>query len=388
LNSGDARKYDEAALWQNAIEPRLHPFSETVQFQLLDRWKALGQTVELVLQTPTFDDNTPAWDIMVKSIDQPVTWNERRALVGLDPLPDYEPDGITPLGVRIDMSIKITQTAFGPGEDGTFTQAPTPQVTVTPRETALLTEGKATLRAPFGHVRDQVEGTVTPKIQAAVQKYLADQRDAVVARIREKIEHILHKPTDASWIGRWDDKLRAALMPELEPVAVKITAEAATVLGKPQKAATEFDTRVLAFVQGRVGERITGINETSRDAVLDVVKQTITEATQEGLSPAATADILTERVKGLTVWNDARAEMIARTELMNAYNDAALQSYREYDVSQVVAMDGDKDEECASRDGNTYSIDDASNITDHPNGTLDWAPVKASLSRAVMRDAA
>jgi hypothetical protein len=44
-------------------------------------------------------------------------------------------------------------------------------------------------------------------------------------------------------------------------------------------------------------------------------------------------------------------------------------------VNQVQAIDGDKDTECAERDGRYYSTDDALNVTDHPNGTLDWVPI-------------
>ncbi len=56
-------------------------------------------------------------------------------------------------------------------------------------------------------------------------------------------------------------------------------------------------------------------------------------------------------------------------------NASQIESYREYDVSQVQAIDGDGDEECAARDGQVFDLDDALAIEDHPNGTLDWEPV-------------
>lgn len=379
LNSGDSRKWEEAALWQNAIEPRLKAFAETVQFELLDRWKALGSELNLVLETPEFDDATPAWDLLEKSKAAPVTWNEQRALVGLDPLPDYDGGG-NPLGVRITMPNTVVQIAVGPDAAGNFAvlPEPEPEVTVTEPDVALLESGKATVRGPFADVRERLEGTVTPRLQAAVGKFLAAQRDEITGRITERIEQIIRKPRDGSWLGGWNDRLRAVLTPELEPIAVKISARAADVLDKPQKA-DAFSDRVLAFVLGRVGERITGINETSRLAVLDTVRDVVAEGAKEGWSPAVTADHLTAEIKGLAVWNDARAELIARTELMNAYNDAALHSYREYEVKTVEALDGDVDAECAARNGQRYPIDEAFGISDHPNGTLDWAPVKASM---------
>jgi hypothetical protein len=70
-----------------------------------------------------------------------------------------------------------------------------------------------------------------------------------------------------------------------------------------------------------------------------------------------------------------RAERIARTESMLAYNEASLASYAEYDVEMVEAMDGDEDEECRIRNGQTFTIAEAAGIEDHPNGTLGWAPI-------------
>ena len=56
-------------------------------------------------------------------------------------------------------------------------------------------------------------------------------------------------------------------------------------------------------------------------------------------------------------------------------NEAALESYREYGVERVVAIDGDEDAECAARNGQEFDLDEAMDIEDHPNGTLDWVPV-------------
>ena len=60
---------------------------------------------------------------------------------------------------------------------------------------------------------------------------------------------------------------------------------------------------------------------------------------------------------------------------MFAYNAAALESYGALGVEKVEASDGDDDEECAERNGQTYSLAEAEGIEDHPNGTLDWIPV-------------
>jgi hypothetical protein len=54
-------------------------------------------------------------------------------------------------------------------------------------------------------------------------------------------------------------------------------------------------------------------------------------------------------------------------------------------VTEVEAIDGDEDSECAARHGQRYPIDEALGITDHPNGTLDWLPVlKAEVDPMLM----
>lgn len=121
----------------------------------------------------------------------------------------------------------------------------------------------------------------------------------------------------------------------------------------------------------------TQINEATREALRGIIATAIAE----GLSARDAA----ARVREWSGWDEYRAERIARTEMMNAYNSAALDTYGEYGVRQVVADDGDKDEQCAARHGNVYSVDDAHAIADHPNGTLDWLPVAEGLDPQQVR---
>lgn len=373
LNSGDARKYDDASLWQNAIEPRLHSLAETIQFHLIDRAQ---RDLSLVLELPTFDDNAPAWEILAKSREAPVTWNEQRQLVGLDPLPDYDGEGL-PLGLRITMPLGLTQVAQGPDAHGGFAVIPEPPK-VLPPEQPLLEPGpqKATT------VRGRLEATMTPKLRASVSEFLHAQRDELLTRLASHTEHLLRKPGDTSWWSgkHWDDALAKALSPKL--LAVAETA-ASHVEGTMPRKAEPFIDNVLAFVRKRTGDRITGINETTRDDIVRTVRVAVGEAVGDGLAPSAAAQLIRERVGAMTTWSPERAELISRTELMNAYNDAALSSYSELDVTEVEALDGDDDEECAERNGQVYPIEQAMDISDHPNGTLDWAPVLAAKADPV-----
>ena len=60
---------------------------------------------------------------------------------------------------------------------------------------------------------------------------------------------------------------------------------------------------------------------------------------------------------------------------MLSYNRATVTGYGEFGVTHLLAYDGDQDEECAARDGQEFSIEEAAAIDDHPNGTLVWSPV-------------
>lgn len=122
----------------------------------------------------------------------------------------------------------------------------------------------------------------------------------------------------------------------------------------------------------RLGARVAGIDRTTRDGLRDVIRSCI----EDGLSARDAAT----RVRDWSGWDEYRAERIARTELMNAYNTAALDTYAEYGVTQVVADDGDDDEECAERHGQVFDVAEAESIVDHPNGTLDWLPVAEGIS--------
>lgn len=114
-------------------------------------------------------------------------------------------------------------------------------------------------------------------------------------------------------------------------------------------------------------KRITAINETTRSGI----RKRIQEAIEQGMTPAEAGAYVRE----WTGFDEYRAERIARTEMMFSYNEAALSTYQEIGVQQVVADDGDEDEECAERHGQVFSVSEADGIVDHPNGTLDWLPV-------------
>jgi hypothetical protein len=182
----------------------------------------------------------------------------------------------------------------------------------------------------------------------------------------------------------WDPKReRSAFLKALQTAYLRLTRGALEVVAN-NVGRVVLPTAVrpiTAKLLESAGLRIDDINETTRSAIVD----TLTEGTQRGYSiQQLVHGVPDEAFGGLhdlklanggPAWDTLRAETIARTETMLAYNEAALRGYGEFNVKQVTAIDGDEDEECAARDGQTYDLDEALDISDHPNGTLDWAPV-------------
>lgn len=379
LSSGQLRQQARQSTYENAIDPRVDVLAETVQLRFLDRWKALGVNLELVIDRPTWEDETPAYDRASKALQLPLRNSERRAIVGLDPFGDPVLDN------AVWLPAGISEAYVAPDEDGNPVEVPEPEVVVAPAPPPQLPPGE--LFAPakaslLGRTRQTVDARITPAMRKAVAKVLADQRDATLALVREKASHLMAKPGDVRAVfnqAKFEKALRAAIAPHARAAAETVATETKRSLGHLNPAKAEqpsFLDDVIGFVLDRGGDRVTEMGTNTRSVIEDAIRSVITGAVDAGLGPADVANRLTDVVGNLgSAWGDARAETIARTETMFAYNDAALKSYREYDVERVEAIDGDEDTECADRNGQTFSLDEALSITDHPNGTLDWLPV-------------
>ena len=383
LNSGDARKYDDEALWQNAVEPRVTSWQEVMQFQWLDRIPAIH--LELEIDGPTFEDSAGQYDNLQKSVSAPLRNAERRAIIGLEP---FGADVMGFSGVPLDDEVWLPATtvqAFVAPEEGAQVVAVPQPVEQTPQEPntpaaaragdtpqTVTTPGamkaeKAGVRTSMQRLRASIEQTMTPRMRHSVGIALRQQLDDVIARIRAHPAHVKAKPRDYSvwWDAPKNDmRMKMALAGHFDGIARAVNSQVVALL-PPQKA-NNATARVLDKGAGRV----TNINATTRDAIVAI----LADATENDLTLGDTIDA----IEASTAFDETRAELVARTELMFAYNDSAIESYRDGGVEQVQAIDGDGDEECAERDGQIYDLDEADSIEDHPNGTLDWVPLVGS----------
>lgn len=196
LNSGDSRKYDEAALWQAAVHDRLTEVREAFQ-SVLDLWEPhLGWAPRLCFDEPEFDDESPAYDRAKSAEGQPLRNWERRAILGLDPIGDPELDN------QIWMPMQVVAMAQAPDEDGRWPVATgrstlrqvdnAPAVAQEPGQMATDVPATKPAPAPFGKAsldgsarrfRATVEGRITPRLQGALRSALAVQRDDVAAAV-------------------------------------------------------------------------------------------------------------------------------------------------------------------------------------------------------------
>jgi hypothetical protein len=140
----------------------------------------------------------------------------------------------------------------------------------------------------------------------------------------------------------------------------------------------------LARIRNIAAERVTRINETTRDAIRGAIV--------EGVDLGEGAAQLGARISEAASLSPYRGELIARTETMNAWNASAIASYADEGVTLVEAEDGDEDEECRERQTRDngygpgiYTLEEAMAEEDHPNGTLSWSPVISADELAQLR---
>ena len=135
-----------------------------------------------------------------------------------------------------------------------------------------------------------------------------------------------------------------------------------------------LDANAAKYAKERGGELI-GTNDNAwsvEQTTRDEVNRMLQEAMKDGLSPQEFADRLEE--SGL--FGEARAEVIARTEVAIAHNYGQGETYRELGFTHVNVQDGDCDI-CAEVDGQVWTIEEfLENPVQHPNCVRSASPVE------------
>jgi len=348
---GTADDMDAEAMWNNAAGPRAAGFYDTLQREVLDRYEN-GITVHI--EAPEFDDRLPLFEMAQKAAAIPMRNVERRDLIGLPPLGDPALDDQILLPINV---VPVEQAPeFDPGD----------------RVKARLDSTKEVVR-----LKDALTG------------FLTEQAERIGRKLEDKSGHVASKPKDDSvWWNQ--DKEDKALQKVLRPHVVMFAEQGASraftkVRGKALDAA--FSETLEAQTLRRLASRVTNINKTTRDRIRSLV----IDGLAADLSPSEMGRALRGVVKPLEgdaagnelrrrlgdFGSELRAETIARTEMRVAQNGATLDAYQSDGIERVEMIDGDGDPACSARNGEVVTLSEALQHMDeeHPNGTLDFAPI-------------
>jgi SPP1 gp7 family putative phage head morphogenesis protein len=110
----------------------------------------------------------------------------------------------------------------------------------------------------------------------------------------------------------------------------------------------------------------------------------ITDGMLRGDSMDTVARAIDDRVDSI---GRTRAEVLARTETMKAFNEGALTQYDKHGITEVewlAAPGGPTDrtcDECLSYDGERYAMDSKPDLPAHPNCRCVWLPVIPEIAK-------
>lgn len=367
LNSGESLRYVRQEYWEGTMHPRVEVWEDSLQQALIPRYEnAVGRPLDFDIDEPDLDDaealtaKAEAYKGLVAIGFDP---KEAVAAVGLD---DIKWNGLPEL---LDPA-KQAQAA----REATEALANQPKA---PEGQMPAQQPRAGVAKAMKARRESVVGTELPGFHATMRTFLAEQAE----RVADDVERVIGPLTKAqrkALPDEWWDKAREdrLLRETLRGLYVRLARTALTVVANDVDRLVLPDriNRVTEKMLDAAGARITGINETTRKAVAEQVS----EGVRRGYSVAQIVNGTAEEYRGImkaSAFDEARAELVARTETMLAYNESALRGYAEFGVQQVEAIDGDFDDECEIRNGRVFSIEDALAVDEHPNGTLDWAPI-------------
>ena len=375
LNSAETKKEDRRDYWLNTIHPRAEFLEEVIQNGLVTRYEgAMGSPLDFDFEEPNLDD--------APTIIEKIGALRGLIALGFDPKESID-------AVELDhIAWNGLPPSLDPNAEPVPTPAPDPNagmiVTANDTNRRDMAQTVQTVVGKARITRDEIMGREFTGLQGAIENFLREQRLRVMAQIeaampRTKAERAKALPPDW-WNGETED---AAFLDALRVAYRSIGHGALQVVADntsriiPNKAVD----RVLTDILARAGLRIHDINETTRKTIAE----TLQIGTRRGYSIPQLVNGVPEEsfggvqgallANGVNVWDPYRAEVIARTETTYAYNTAALSGYKQVDVRMVQAIDGDQDEQCAGRNGREFTVDEAMDIQDHPNGTLDWVPL-------------
>lgn len=170
---------------------------------------------------------------------------------------------------------------------------------------------------------------------------------------------------------KWNGKVRDAIEPHYTAIARE----------QGKRTVDQFDLDdfdpddpfVDKWFTGYLGERITQIDETTRDKIGSVLQDTLASSTSA--TPQELAGKIRDAAGEAYAFSPARALTIARTETAFGVGHGAGLAFKQNGIAHVEISDGDDDEDCAEADGQIWTVDEyLSEVIAHPNCVRSAAP--------------
>jgi HK97 family phage portal protein len=247
---------------------------------------------------------------------------------------------------------------------------------VAQRLEALQPEGKASPKLR-GEQRppDPAEAVRDAELDAINNQAAFEIRNAVAELERALLDHVEGKAFEPKGlIGRvrkseaWK-VFRARLTAIIETAAQQSVATAFRHQGSTEDADLEGIAR-------GVVNRPEGVR-----AITDNLRKQIGDKVAEGVREGADREAIDGAIRGvIDTWRESKAETVAMTEGVEAYNEGtlnAIQTLPGYDHERVMVTDGrDHDEPCVEADGQVWTIEHArANRLEHPRCRRAFVPI-------------
>ena len=260
-----------------------------------------------------------------------------------------------------------------------------------------------TLKAPrvaprAGILRRQLledRETETDQMTKEVQRFfrgLRNRVDGILGRWMERSgAESKEFPPDFNPAALLPDGALPDLVAIVERAMLRMSKKTVDAINANGLAGTLEWSQQLPFVQSvlvQAPSRATMIHGTTNRAISRAVATALEQGYSVGqLARGVPADKF-PGLRSILTETENRARMIARTEIMRTQNQTSIGFFKDQGFQYVRADDIDGDpgdtyvdpgdpygRTCAERNGQVYTVEQAQDIDDHPNGTLNWQPM-------------
>ena len=398
--------YREArmAFHSETLEPMVARILDHLNFYITDREYGGPEyiTVDWSAMRASLDDRTSETTRVTALFGNGViTLNEARSALGFEAIQDGDVRRIQASvfevgeGGDVPVAVGAASIAEGASIEGTKTgPALTPPVIVDTSDIKAprVARRAGMLRRQLLEDREQLTDELTPKIQRYFRG-LRNRVDGILGRYMSRdITDVKALPFDEDALipdGEFNQ-----LSPVLRAAILEISKKTFDAINGNGLAGTLEWSEKLPLIQSlgtSAPQRAQLIHRTTSGAIKKAVRVALREGySVEQLAKGVPADGF-PGLRSILTETEKRARLIARTEVMRTQNQTSVGFYKAQGFNWVRAddVDGDPDDNyidpgdgrtCAQRHGQYYSVEDAANIDDHPNGTLNWQPMPRDFS--------